>query len=153
MAEGQTRRPMRIWIDRKKIYYCFVNSKKLLNFHSDSFYCNHIQYLFFFKERNHFLLYNTNAFKIIYFRLMKKEYFTLLVKIFWTIMLHSNEKYMMFWSSPCLPSATPIGQKKKKRKRIRTSGKAWGKAAKLTEGTGYFSHEDRLKIQKPISVK
>lgn len=119
MAEGQTRRPMKIWINRKKIYCCFVNSKKLLNFHSDSFYCNHIQYLFFFfKERNHFLLYNTNAFKIIYFRLMKKEDFTLLVKIFWTIMLHSNEKYMMFWSSPWLPSATPIGQKKKKEKEL-----------------------------------
>lgn len=67
-------------------------------------------------------------------------------------MLHSNEKYVMFWLSQCLPSV-PLHRSKKKKKRIRTSGKAQGKAAKLTEGTGYFSHEDRLKIQKPISVK
>lgn len=57
----------------------------------------------------------------------------------------------MFWLSHCSSSPPPI---KKKKKRIRTSGKAYReKAAKLTEGTGYFSHEDRLKIQKPISVK
>lgn len=53
----------------------------------------------------------------------------------------------MFWSSPWLPSATHRVQKK-----IRTSGEGRGKAAKLTRGQG-TSHEDRLKIQKPISVK
>lgn len=119
------RRPdqsMNIWINRKKIYCCFVNSKKMrTSIQSDSFYCNHVQYHFFvFKERNHFLLYNTKTFKITYFRLTEKEYFTLLVKIDLSEQLRCIQMRNT-WCSGC-PDACPLqsatGQKKIKKQDI-----------------------------------
>lgn len=153
MAEGQAGWPMNIWIARRKIYCGFVNSlrKCWTSIQSlDSFYCNHVQYIFFFfrKETISCFIIQKHLKLVIPGWQLAKEYFTLLVKIDVLSKQLCCIQMRNMWCSGCLNSSPPPPPPP-----FRTSGKAQGKAAKLTEGTGYFSHEDRLKIQKPISVK
>jgi hypothetical protein len=107
---------------------------------------------FFLKKRNHFLLYNTKHFKLVIPSWqLEKAHFTLLVKV---DVLFFLSNYAIFKYGICdilvvlvLPPTLSTPKKKESGHLARPREKQLNSH----EGTGYFSHEDRLKIQKPIS--